>query len=142
MATAYRFLIDECLWPGLVQEAIRREHWHTTCVRDRGLSGSKDHELIRYAVEHGYTLVTHNAADFRGPLGRPPGGLCAQESLHAGLVCLNALQPMTPTRQRRLFAAALDLAESLPDLVNQALEVFEDENGEVTSSRYDIPIPP
>lgn len=101
----------------------------------------KDHELIRYAVDHDYTLVTHNAADFRGPLGGPLGGHHAHQPLHAGLVCLNSVAPMTPLRQQRLFAVAMDEAEKLPDLVNKALEVFEDDAGNVTVCVYDIPRP-
>ncbi|MFJ1254276.1 DUF5615 family PIN-like protein [Cupriavidus sp. CuC1] len=139
MTARYRFLIDECLWPNLVQQAVRRGHWDTTCVRDRHLRGMKDHELIRYAVDHDYTLVTHNAADFRGPLGGPPGGHHARQPLHAGLVCLNSVKAMTPLRQQKLFAVAMDKAEKLPDLVNKALEVFEDEVGNVTTNVYDIP---
>jgi hypothetical protein len=70
----FKFLIDECLWPGLVQMAREAGHWESTCVRDRGWSGSKDHQLIQHAVQEDYTLVTHNAVDFRGPPGGPVGG--------------------------------------------------------------------
>lgn len=139
MRTPYRFLIDECLWPTLVQAANERGHWGTTCVRDRGLRGMPDHALIRYAVEYDYTLVTHNAADFRGPLDGRPAGHHARQSIHAGLICLNAMQPMTPARQQQLFGVAMTHAEQLPDLVNKALEVFEDEAGNVSVEIYDIP---
>jgi hypothetical protein len=136
-----RFLIDECLWPGLVQVARDAGHHESTCVRDRGLSGMTDHQLIRFAVDGDYTLVTHNAVDFRGPDGGPPGGLHAREAIHAGLVCLVSPWPMTPDRQVELFGYALTELATTEDLINQALEVVEEESGEVVIFRYEIPVP-
>jgi Domain of unknown function (DUF5615) len=136
----YRFLIDECLWPGLVQLAQEAGHWESTCVRDRGWSGTKDHQLIRYAIDGDYTLVTHNAVDFRGPQGGPVGGLHAREPIHAGLVCLVSHFPMTPARQKELFSYAMAELASMPDLINQALEVTEVISGEVRLAIYAIPI--
>jgi len=135
----YRFLFDECLWPDLVRLAHEAGHWDSTCVRDRGLSGTKDHKLIRYVVEGDYTLVTHNAVDFRGPEDGPVGGLHACEPIHAGLVCLVSEHAMTPDRQKRLFGYALTELAAMPDLINQALEVKEDLNGEVRINIYRIP---
>lgn len=42
-------------------------------------------------------------------------------------------------RQHDLFRAALDQLAVLPDLVNQALEVFEDTDGSVSVAVYEIP---
>ncbi len=42
-------------------------------------------------------------------------------------------------RQHDLFGAALDQLAALPDLVNQALEVFEDFDGSVSVAVYEIP---
>ncbi|PTB17852.1 hypothetical protein C9I57_25320 [Trinickia symbiotica] len=137
----YRFLIDECLWPGLVKVARAAGHLETTCVRDRGLSGMKDHRLIRFAIDGDYTIVTHNAVDFRGPDTSLPGGLYSREAIHAGLVCLSSAFTMSPDRQTELFGYALQEVATLEDLVNQALEVVEDECGEVTILRYGIPDP-
>ncbi|MHA6887953.1 DUF5615 family PIN-like protein [Ralstonia pseudosolanacearum] len=136
----YQFLIDECLWPGLVKLAQGAGHWGSTCVRDRELVGMKDHKLIRYVVEGDYTLVTHNAVDFRGCEGGPVGGLYSREPIHAGLVCLVSDYPMTPDRQMRLFGYALKEIALMSDLVNQALEVKEDLSGEVTINVYQIPV--
>ncbi|OTP78881.1 DUF5615 family PIN-like protein [Caballeronia sordidicola] len=135
----FKFLIDECLWPGLVEQACQAGHWETTCVRDRGWSGTKDHRLIRYVVDQDFTLVTHNAIDFRGSANGPVGGLHARETIHAGLVCLVSASAMTPVRQQQLFSYALAELATMPDLVNQALEVWEDESGEVTITMYRIP---
>lgn len=136
-----RFLFDECLWPGLAPIAREAGYPESTCVRDRGLSGMKDHELIRFAVAGDYTLVTHNAIDFRGPDGGPPGGLHAREEIHAGLVCLVSPNPMTPALQQELFGYVLAEVSLLDDLINQALEVIEEESGEVYLDRYEIPVP-
>ncbi len=135
----YKFLIDECLWPGLVRLARDAGYPESTCVRDRGWSGTPDYRLIRHALAEDFTLVTHNAVDFRGPLGGPLGGLHTKEPIHAGLVCLVSDLPMTPARQLDLFGLALQELATLPDLINQALEVIEDAAGGVTIERYAIP---
>jgi predicted nuclease of predicted toxin-antitoxin system len=135
-----RFLFDECLWPDLVHVAREAGHFESTCVRDRGLAGMKDHELIEFAVNGDFTLVTHNAVDFRGRLGGSAGGLYSRQPIHAGLVCLVSTEPMTPTRQQYLFRLALEALEQMPDLVNQALEVHEKADGEVSIQIYQIPL--
>ncbi|WP_256985753.1 DUF5615 family PIN-like protein [Bordetella genomosp. 1] len=72
-----RFLIDECLSPSLVHQAIRAGHYDSTCVRDRGWTGKTDAQLMRLIVAHDFTLVTLNAFDFRGHGARRPGGCMA-----------------------------------------------------------------
>jgi hypothetical protein len=47
---------------------------------------------------------------------------------------------MTPTRQQYLFRLALEALEQMPDLVNQALEVHEKADGEVSIQIYQIPL--
>lgn len=44
------------LWPGLVRVARAAGHLESTCVRDRGLSGMKDHRLVRFAIDGDYTM--------------------------------------------------------------------------------------
>lgn len=61
--------------------------------------------------------------------------------MHAGLICLGTAAALDIERQRRLFAAVLELLEGLPDLIHQVLEVREDEHGEVTYLIYEIPAP-
>ena len=134
-----RFLIDECLSPELVQMAVTAGHVESTCVRDRGLSGTKDWKLIEHVVASDFTLVTHNSADFRGGGPVKLGGEHAKQSIHAGLVCLNSVHAMDLQRQLDLFQIALDELAALDDLVNQALEVFEQEDGSVEVVIYDIP---
>ena len=59
----FRFLIDECLTPELAQMASDAGHVESTCVRDRGLAGTKDWKLIEHVVASDFTLVTHNSVD-------------------------------------------------------------------------------
>lgn len=119
--------------------AIAAGHVQSTCVRDRGRLGVKDWELMVYVVDGDFTLVTQNSVDFRGTGLGKPGGLYADETLHAGLICLGAAENLDIERQRDLFAIALEQLAGLPDLINQALEIYEDANGEVTSTIYEIP---
>jgi len=91
-------------------------------------------------VDGDSTLATHNAVDFRGLQGGPVGGLHAREPIHAGLVCLVSHFPMTPERQKELFSYAMAELASMPDLINQALEVTEELSGEVRLAIYAIPI--
>jgi predicted nuclease of predicted toxin-antitoxin system len=135
----YKFLIDECLSPALVQQAVKAGYVESTCVRDRGLSGTKDWELVKVAVDGDFTLVTHNAVDFRGDGANAPGGRYSELEIHAGLVCLNSTHPMSILRQRRLFQLALEFLAERTDLVNASLELFEDEDGAVHLEIYDIP---
>jgi hypothetical protein len=135
----FRFLIDECLTPELAQMASDAGHVESTCVRDRGLAGTKDWKLIEHVVASDFTLVTHNSVDFRGGGPGHLGGQHAKQSLHAGLICLNSVHVLDLQRQRDLFQIALDQLATMNDLVNQALEVFEEEDGSVEIAIYDIP---
>lgn len=83
--------------------------FEATCSRDRGLLGLKDWSLVTYVVDHDMTLVTNNSRDFRGDGGATIVPLC--------------------------FVRAL----LYKDLVNQALELIEDEDGAVVIVHYEIP---
>lgn len=133
-----KLLIDECLSPELVDMAVAAGHVESTCVRNRGWSGKKDWELIELVVAGDFTLVTNNSEDFRGGGQGDLGGEHAKQELHAGLICLNSPR-MTLAKQRELFEYALTELAGLPDLVNQALEVFEDDDGQMTVETYVIP---
>ena len=136
-----RLLIDECLSPELAQLAIDAGHVESTSVRDRGRLGLKDWELMKYIIQEDFILVTRNAQDFRGA-GKPsPGGLHASTDVHAGLICLDSALEMDLDLQQELFKHALNTLQELPDLVNQALEVYENENGLISVNLYDIPPP-
>ena len=113
-----QFLIDECLSPEFVQLAVNAGHLESTCVRDRGLSGTKDWKLIEHVVAGDFALVTHNSVDFRGGGPVKLGGEHATQPIHAGLVCLNSVHTMDLQRQLDLFQIALDELGAMVDLVN------------------------
>lgn len=137
--SSFKLFIDECLTPELVQVAIDAGHLETTCVRDRGLQGTKDWELMTYIVTADLTLVTHNSRDFRGAGLANPGGLHSKQTIHAGLICLNSEIGMDFDRQIVLFGFALDALADMPDLINQVLEVTEAADGQVRIIQYELP---
>lgn len=135
-----KFLIDECLTPALRQIATARGYHESTCVRDRGWSGTLDHELMVKVLTEDFTLVTNNSVDFRGAGPGNLSGHYAKTELHCGLLCLNAESGLDLYTQRACFAAALDLIEQQElDLVNKALELFLLEDGTLEYSVYDLP---
>jgi predicted nuclease of predicted toxin-antitoxin system len=93
-----------------------------------GRAGWKDWNVVRYARNGDFILVTNNASDFRR--------LYAAQPLHAGLVIL--LPAVDRNLQRRLFKAALDALATVGEPVNRVLEV--DLDGDVvTLTLYDLP---
>jgi hypothetical protein len=58
-----KFLLDECMSPRLVAKLWDRG-LDTIHVRDRGMLGSPDHEVWRYAQNDNRTVCTLNAKDF------------------------------------------------------------------------------
>jgi hypothetical protein len=134
-----RLLIDECLSPELAQLAIDAGHVESTSVRDRGRLGLKDWELMEYVIQEDFILVTRNAQDFRGAGKANPGGLHGAIEVHAGLICLDSALDMDLDLQQELFRHALNMLAELPDLINQALEIYENEEGLISVNTYDIP---
>jgi predicted nuclease of predicted toxin-antitoxin system len=122
-----RFLIDECLTTHLV--AVARQAGHDAQhVAHVGKAGWKDWNVVRYAREGDFVLVTNNASDFRQ--------LYASQPLHAGLVIL--IPVVNRVVQQKLFRAALDELAMVGEPVNRVLEVRLD-GGEVTLALYDLP---
>jgi predicted nuclease of predicted toxin-antitoxin system len=110
------FLIDECLTPDLVALAHERGH-NATHVVFRGLAGKADHDLFPVIRHEGFVFVTNNAKDFLK--------LYSLENLHAGLVII-VPGGITVELQLRFFSKALDMIETMPDIVNCVVEVFSD----------------
>nr|WP_299688180.1 DUF5615 family PIN-like protein [Hydrocarboniphaga sp.] len=120
-------MIDECLTVDLVAVAAQAGHaaHHVAHV---GRAGWKDPQVLRYAREGDFVLVTNNAADFRR--------LYAVEPLHAGLMII--IPAVNKDVQRLLFKAALDQLAVSGEPINQVLEV--DIDGEdVVLALYDLP---
>jgi predicted nuclease of predicted toxin-antitoxin system len=122
-----RFLIDECLTVDLVAGAGESGH-EAQHVAHGGRAGWKDWNVVRYARDGDFILVTNNASDFRQ--------LYAAQPLHAGLIILI---PVVGRRlQQRLFKAALDELVVIGEPVNRVLEVDLD-GEEVILTLYDLP---
>ncbi len=134
------FLIDECLSPELAA-AAHRLGFSATALRDRGWTGLKDYEVVARALDDDLVLVTRNARDFRGSSAAAAGGLLRRVDVHPGLVCLDSRREVgfDVPKQLRLFEICLDAVKADPDLVNQAVEVIEEEDGSVSVTRYDLP---
>jgi predicted nuclease of predicted toxin-antitoxin system len=122
-----RFLIDECLSVQLVAVAGRAGH-DARHVAHVGRAGWKDWNVVRYARDGDFILVTNDASDFRR--------LYAAQPLHAGLVIL--LPVVRRDLQQRLFKAALDELAAIGEPVNRVLEVDLD-GADVTLALYDLP---
>jgi hypothetical protein len=97
----------------------------------------KDWQLMQIVIANDFTFVTHNAKDFRGIADAPGKGFHAREELHAGLVCLNSFEPLDLDRQTRLLRIAFEELSQMTDLVNQALEVSENEDGSIDVADID-----
>ncbi len=107
------FLIDECLSPDLVALAHLRGH-HATHVLFRALQGTDDRALMPLIRAEGLVLVTSNARDFLR--------IYRSEAIHPGLIVL--LPDNVRARvQVQLFGRALEVVESVTDLVNKLVEV-------------------
>jgi predicted nuclease of predicted toxin-antitoxin system len=122
-----RFLIDECLSLDLVTVAGESGH-EAQHVAHVGRAGWKDWNVVRYAHDRDFVLVTNNASDFRERYAAQP--------LHAGLVIL--IPVVTRDVQRRLFKAALDELAVIGEPVNRVLEVDLD-GEEATFTLHDWP---
>lgn len=135
-----KFLIDECLSPKLCEFARARGFVESSHVVWLGRSGAKDWELFSHIVAQDWTFVTKNASDFRG-LAEDPGhkGQYARADLHAGLICLNGPVGMNRALQLELFELALAELMAKPDLVNQVLEVFLEDDTTLRVTRYQLP---
>ena len=127
MSRKIKLLIDECLHTSLVQTANARQYeaYHVVHL---GMSGLKDHELMRLIRARDFTFVTNNAVDFRR--------LFRVEPIHAGLVIV--IPNVAPALQRALLMAVLDYVGER-DLVNRVIEI--DLRGQRTEIReYEFPV--
>ena len=122
-----RFLIDECLSVDLVTVAGESGH-EAQHVAHVGRASWKDWNVVRYARDGDFVLVTNNASDFRH--------LYAAQPLHAGLIIM--IPVVSRLVQRQLFKAALDELAVIGEPVNRVLELDLD-GDEVTLTLYDLP---
>lgn len=94
-----KFLIDENLSTKLVDVADGRGYTPSTHVLWRGLDSKPDNEIVRYAIENDFVMVTNNTKDFKR--------LIAREEIHAGLICMNFTHGI---KHRAIEKGTFDLA--------------------------------
>ena len=144
-----KFLIDNCLSHELADMAIDRGYVESRHLKWRGkkYSGQQnwgDHNVRKLAVEGGYTLVTKNSVDFRGPPDAPGSkGEYTKADIHDGLVCLNA-EGMDLDLQMDMFAYALEQVQSLSDdMINRVLDIsYDPETDIIRHDLYELPARP
>ncbi|EJW09989.1 hypothetical protein A33M_0701 [Rhodovulum sp. PH10] len=121
-----RLLIDECLSVGLVAVAKSRgvAADHVTWL---GKSGWQDRNLVAFAVDGDYLMVTNNRRHFLREY--------AKLAAHLGLVVIVPALPRAG--QSRLFEAALDtLAAREDEGFDRVVEVLAD--GRVTVREWTL----
>ena len=108
----------------LVEMAVEAGHLESAHVTRRGMTGWKDHQLMKAIIDDDWTLVTRNSDDFRPRSGNSSQAPCyVGQPLHAGLICLSLPAGSGRGDQRAFFRAARDQIGNPGDLVNQVLEV-------------------
>ena len=119
-----KFLIDECLSPGLVSVANNRgfEAYH---VVYRGWGGLTDPQLLRHLLDEELVLVTNNRDDFLD--------LVSGVELHPGLVVI--LENVRRADQIALFDRGLEALSKMTSLINKVVEI--DADGAVTA--FELP---
>jgi len=111
-----KLLLDENISPAaaIALAADGVDAWH---VRDRGLEGTTDHELLDRAYQEDRILVTLNVGDFEK--------LVRERELHAGVVLIERAGLLRDEQIELMKSVAAALAEH-GDLINQVLRVAED----------------
>jgi predicted nuclease of predicted toxin-antitoxin system len=126
-----RLLVDECLSVSLVAVAkdrgIAADH-----VTYLGKGGWQDRNLVPFAVEYDYVMVTNNRRHFLKEY--------AKLDIHSGLIVI--IPAVKREIQQRLFERALDaLTSGNEAIVNKVVEVLLDGTVHIrewTSEDHDI----
>ena len=106
-----RFLVDE-MYGERVVELLRQRGHDAVHVRDIGLGGAPDADVLARAADEGRTMVTENAADFLPLLDRRQG---AGMSMTPVLIALTAGRGVAGTLHQRLAAAIHKWATDNPN---------------------------
>jgi predicted nuclease of predicted toxin-antitoxin system len=109
---ALALLLDEHLSPSIAHD-LAALLYDVTCVRDRGLSGMEDWDLIDWCTANGRAFCTQNARHFEREHRRYQN----QGKIHFGIILVG--QWTAP----ELFQALKTLLETTPedDLLNQII---------------------
>lgn len=124
-----KLLLDENISPAaaIALAADGIDAWH---VRDRGLEGTSDHELLDRAYDEDRVLVTLNVGDFEK--------LARERELHAGIVLIERVGLLRAEQIELMRNVAVAVGEHGP-LVNEVLRVAED--GTMTFEGLSAPLP-
>jgi predicted nuclease of predicted toxin-antitoxin system len=113
-----KFIIDEDVSPRVARYLCQEFCFDAIAVRDRGLLGATDKEVLDYAFKEDRMLVTANIRDFEK--------LASAAELHAGIILMldgdlrAAEQIEVISAVVRVIQAELDTGK---DLVNRALYI-------------------
>ncbi len=113
-----KFIIDEDLSPRVARYLCQEFCFDAIAVRDRGLLGATDREVLEYAFNEDRILVTANVRDFEK--------LAGAAEIHAGIV-LMLDGDLLSAEQIELMAAVVRVIqaeiETGKDLVNRVLYI-------------------
>jgi predicted nuclease of predicted toxin-antitoxin system len=113
-----KFIIDEDVSPRVAKYLCQEFCFDAIAVRDRGLLGATDREVLDYAFKEDRMLVTANIRDFEK--------LASTAKLHAGIVLMldgdlkAAEQIQVMNTVVRVIQAEIDTGK---DLVNRVLYI-------------------
>jgi predicted nuclease of predicted toxin-antitoxin system len=113
-----KFIIDEDLSPRVARYLCQEFCFDAIAVRDRGLLGATDPEVLEYAFNEDRILVTANVRDFER--------LAAAVEIHAGIILIQE-GDLLATEQIELITIIVKVLKAEiaigNDLVNRVLYV-------------------
>ncbi len=110
-----RLLLDEHISPALVAK-LAEVGVYAQSVPHVGLAGRADHEIWRYALDHGFAVVTTNAQDFIELLN---------VDIHPGLIVLRE-SGLSRAEQWNRLRPVIEWAKEVSDedaLLNMLIEI-------------------
>jgi predicted nuclease of predicted toxin-antitoxin system len=112
-----KLLLDENLSPKVAETLARDDGIDACHVRDRGLLGATDADVLERAFAEDRIFVTKNVGDFER--------LAQARELHAGIVLIEQ-GDVTRDEQLALMRRVIEKLGEIPDLVNRVLRVADD----------------
>jgi predicted nuclease of predicted toxin-antitoxin system len=113
-----KFIIDEDLSPRVARYLCQEFCFDAIAVRDRGLLGATDPEVLEYAFKEDRILVTSNIRDFEK--------LAAAVEIHAGIVLMQDGDLLAAEQIELIDTVVRVLQAEIAtgkDLVNRALYI-------------------
>ena len=116
-----KFLIDEDISPSVARILCERLLVDAVAVRDRGLLGASDQEVLEYAFNEDRIVVTANIKDFEK--------FAKAIEVHAGIVFIAEGDLLREEQIKICFAAVEFIQQELAagrDMINQVLYISID----------------